>query len=458
MNDRDRNTSSQWQSSIGFIAAAAGSAVGLGNIWKFPYITGENGGGTFVLFYLLCIAVLGLPIMIAEVIIGRTTQSSPVRAFQRLSRGQRWWQLVGMLGVFSGILILSFYSVVAGWGLHYLYLSIIGGFPQNPDPQAYGDLFDSLVRSPRLNIWWHSVFMGITITVVLRGIRGGIERFANWAMLALLLLLAGLAIYATTLPGFLPAVEFVFGFSKSFTWRSALEALGHAFFSLSLGIGVMLTYGSYLKRQNDVIGTSVIIAIADTIVALGSCLVLFPIVFSVGLEPSAGPGLIFINLPIALLQIPFRQIGLLFFLLLFLAALTSAVSLLEMAVSFAIDSLGWSRNMAAAVMGGSIYLLGIPVAVSGGEGFFGAGLKQTIGMTWFDAVDYLSSNWLLPLGGIGISLFVGWHMSSESKAIAFGEGSKLGSVQWLYSSWLLAIRWLCPVVILLVMLYNLKIF
>ena len=458
MDDRDRNTSSQWQSSIGFIAAAAGSAVGLGNIWKFPYVTGENGGGTFVLFYLLCIAVLGLPIMIAEVIIGRTTQSSPVRAFQRLSRGQRWWQLVGMLGVFSGILILSFYSVVAGWGLHYLYLSIIGGFPQNPDPQAYGDLFDSLVRSQRLNIWWHSVFMGITITVVLRGIKGGIERFANWAMLALLLLLAGLAIYATTLPGFLPAVEFVFGFNNSFTWRSALEALGHAFFSLSLGIGVMLTYGSYLKREDDVIGTSIIIAIADTIVALGSCLVLFPIVFSVGLEPSAGPGLIFINLPIALLQLPFRQIGLLFFLLLFLAALTSAVSLLEMAVSFAIDSLGWSRNMAAAVMGGLVYLLGIPAAVSGGESFFGAGLKQTIGMTWFDAVDYLSSNWLLPLGGIGISLFVGWHMSSESKAIAFGEGSKLGSVQWLYSSWLLAIRWLSPVVILLVMLYNLKIF
>ena len=143
---QDRNTSSQWQSSIGFIAAAAGSAVGLGNIWKFPYITGENGGGTFVLFYLLCIAVLGLPIAIAEVTIGRTTQSSPVRAFQRLSGERSWWQLVGILGVFSGIIILSFYSVVAGWGLHYLYLSIVGGFPQNADPQAYGDLFDSLVR------------------------------------------------------------------------------------------------------------------------------------------------------------------------------------------------------------------------------------------------------------------------------------------------------------------------
>ena len=455
---QNRNTSSQWQSSIGFIAAAAGSAVGLGNIWKFPYITGENGGGTFVLFYLLCIAVLGLPIAIAEVMIGRTTQSSSLRAFQRLSGERSWWQLVGILGVFSGIVILSFYSVVAGWGLHYLYLSIVGGFPQNADPQAYGDLFDSIVQSPRLNIWWHSVFMGITIAVVIRGIKGGIERFANWAMLALLLLLAGLAIYATTLPGFSPAIKFVFGFSNSFTWKSALEALGHAFFSLSLGIGVMLTYGSYLKPQDDVVGTSIVIAIADTIVALGSCLVLFPIVFSVGLEPSAGPGLIFINLPIALFQLPVKQIGLLFFLLLFLAALTSAVSLLEMAVSFAIDSLGWSRNMAAAVMGGSIYLLGLFTAVSGGEGFFGTGLKQAIGMTWFDAADYLSSNWLLPLGGIGISLFVGWRMNSELRATAFSEGSKLGSIKWLYSLWLLAIRWLCPVVILLVMLYNLNIF
>ncbi|WP_019507862.1 sodium-dependent transporter [Pleurocapsa sp. PCC 7319] len=455
----NRKASNHWRSSIGFIAAAAGSAVGLGNIWKFPYITGQNGGGTFVLFYLLCIVILGLPIMVAEVMIGRTTQSSPVRAFQRLSAPNSGWQVVGMLGVFAGILILSFYSIVAGWGLHYLFLSIVGGFPQGNNPQAYTDLFDSLVQSVRLNIWWHSLFMGITIVVVLRGIRGGIEKFANWGMLALLILLGGLAVYGATLPGFLPAVKFLFAFSDNFTWKSALEALGHAFFSLSLGIGVMLTYGSYLQRHDDVVGTSIAIAIADTIVAIGACLVLFPIAFSVGLEPSAGPGLIFINIPLALLQLPWGRIGLLvFFVLLLLAALTSAVSLLEMAVSFLIDSLGWSRTLAASTMGGFIYLLGIPSALSGGSGFFGAGLKQLIGMSWFDAADYLSSNWLLPLGGIGISLFIGWRLNPQLRTLEFQDGSRLGSKSGLYSGWLLVVRWLSPIVIVLVMLYNLGFF
>lgn len=458
IDQQNRTSSNHWGSSIGFIAAAAGSAVGLGNIWKFPYIAGQNGGGTFVLFYLLCIIILGLPIMIAEVMIGRTTQSSPIRAFQRLSTRNSGWQVVGLLGVLAGIVILSFYSIVAGWGLHYLFLSVVGGFPQDSNPQAYTDLFDSLVKSARLNIWWHSVFMGITILVVLRGIRGGIERFANWGMLALFLLLGGLAVYGTTLPGFLPAVEFLFAFSDNFTWKSALEALGHAFFSLSLGIGVMLTYGSYLQRHDDVVGTSIAIAIADTVVAIGACLVLFPIAFSAGLEPSAGPGLIFINIPLALLQLPWGRVGLLvFFVLLLLAALTSAVSLLEMAVAFLIDSFRWSRTLAASLMGSFIYFLGIPSALSGGEGFFGAGLKQMIGMTWFDTADYLTSNWFLPLGGIGISIFVGWRLNSQQRALEFKDGSRLGSLRALYSFWLFALRWLSPIVIVLVMLYNLGI-
>ena len=459
MNDREnRHTSSQWQSHLGFIAAAAGSAVGLGNIWKFPYIAGENGGGTFVLFYLLCILILGLPIMIAEVMIGRTTQSSPIRAFQRLAGRRSWWQIVGMLGVFTGILILSFYSVVAGWGMHYLYLAIANGFPQDNNPQVYVALFDSVVQSTRLNIWWHSVFMGITILVVLRGIRGGIEKFANWGMLGLLLLLGGLVAYGTTLPGFAPAIKFLFGFNRSFTWRSALEALGHAFFSLSLGLGAMLTYGSYLKRDDDVVGTSIAIVIADTIVAIGACLVLFPIVFSVGLEPSAGPGLIFINIPLALLQLPLGRLGLmLFFLLLLLAAVTSAVSLLEMAVSFLIDSKGYSRAIASIIMGVFVYLLGIFSALSGGTGFFGSGLQNSIGMSWFDAADYLTSNWLLPLGGIGISLFVGWQWNQQQQINEFKAGSKLG-LTWLYDFWRSSLRWLCPIVIVLVMLYNLNVF
>ena len=451
-NQENRTTSNHWQSTFGFIAAAAGSAVGLGNIWKFPYITGQNGGGTFVLFYLLCIVLLGFPIMIAEVMVGKISQSSPVRAYGRLSNRSRVWQIVGSIGVITGFVILSYYSVVAGWTLHYLFLSVGQGFPQGNQPQAYADLFTSLYQSVRLNIWWHSVFMGITTAIVLRGVRSGIERVAKWGMIALFGLLVGLVIYSSTLPGFSPALEFVFGQSENFTWASALEALGHAFFSLSLGMGAMLTYGSYLQRQDNTVTTSLAIAIADTTVAISACLILFPITFSVELEPAAGPGLVFINIPLALGQLPFGQIWLLvFFLLLSLAALTSAISLLEVPTAFLIDSLGWSRPIAATCCAALIYALGLPSAVSGGAGFWGEGLKQTLGMTWFDTVDYLASNWLLPIGGIGISLFVGWRLTSQQRQ------QELGSIPWLYSILVFLLRWLIPVAIVFVMLHALGI-
>ena len=453
MIDRDNRTSSdRWQSSFGFIAAAAGSAVGLGNIWKFPYVTGQNGGGTFVLFYLWCIVLLGFPVMIAEVMVGKLSQSSPVRAYSRLSNRSRLWQAVGLVGVITGFVILSFYSVVAGWTLHYLFLAIFRGFPQDIQPEAYASLFDSIYQSVKLNIWWHSVFMGITTFVVLRGVKGGIESVAKWGMIALLGLLAVLVVYSTTLPGFSTALDFVFGQSAKFTWSSALEALGHAFFSLSLGMGAMLTYGSYLQRRDNIVTTCTAIAIADTLVAIGACLVLFPITFSAGLEPSEGPGLVFINIPLALLQLPFGYIGLLvFFLLLSLAALTSAISLLEVPTSFLIDSLSWSRPLATTVCAALIYALGLPSAVSGGEGFWGKRLEQIIGMTWFDTVDYLASNWLLPLGGIGISLFVGWRLTSAQRKM------ELGSFPWLCSVLVFLLRWLIPVAIVFVMLHALGI-
>ncbi|MDJ0635432.1 MAG: sodium-dependent transporter [Xenococcaceae cyanobacterium MO_188.B29] len=452
IDQETRTVSNHWQSPLGFVAAAAGSAVGLGNIWKFPYMTGQNGGGTFVLFYLLSIVMLGFPIMVAEVMVGKISQSSPVRAYSRLSNHSRLWQALGFVGVMTGFIILSYYSVVGGWTLHYLFLSVARELPQDSQPQAYADLFGSLYQSVRLNIWWHSVFMGITILIVLRGVRSGIEWVGKWGMLALLVLLVGLAIYSSTLPGFSTALEFVFGHSENFTWTSALEALGHAFFSLSLGMGAMLTYGSYLQRRDKVLTTSLAIAIADTFIAIGACLVLFPITFSVGLEPAAGPGLVFINIPLALLQLPFGYIGsILFFLLLSLAALTSAISLLEVPTAFLIDSLGWSRRLAATVCGGIIYLLGFPSAVSGGEGFWGEGLKQTLGMNWFDSADYLTTNWLLPLGGIGISLFVGWRITAEQRK------TELGSIPWLYSILVLLLRWFVPIAIVFVMLHALKV-
>lgn len=451
-NQANRTSSTQWQSSFGFIAAAAGSAVGLGNIWKFPYVTGQNGGGTFVLFYLFCIVLFGFPIMIAEVMVGKISQSSPVRAYSRLSNQNKLWQGIGFVGVITGFIILSFYSIVAGWSLHYLFLAIVRGFPQDIQPEIYADFFTSLYQSVKLNIWWHSVFMGITTFVVLRGVHSGIETVAKWGMIALFVILMGLALYCATLPGFATALDFVFGQSVKFTWTSALEALGHAFFSLSLGMGAMLTYGSYLQSRDDIVTTCSAIALADTVVAIGACLVLFPITFSAGLEPAAGPGLVFINIPLALLQLPFGYIGLLvFFLLLSLAALTSAISLLEVPTAFFIDSLGWSRRSAATACAALIYALGLPSAVSGGQGFWGKGLEAIIGMTWFDTVDYLTSNWLLPLGGIGISLFVGWGLTAKQRK------TELGSFPWLYSVLVFLLRWLIPVAIAFVMLHALKV-
>lgn len=451
-DSQDRSLNSQWGSKVGFIAAAAGSAVGLGNLWKFPYITGENGGGTFVLFYLFCIIFFGVPLMIAEVLIGRTTQSSPVRALGRLTHQHRGWQGVGFLGVFTGAIILSFYSVVAGWGLHYLFLAIIGGFPVDAQVDAYADLFNSLYQSEGLNIWWHTVFMIITSGVILGGVKKGLEKVANGGMVLLFFIIIALAIYGATLSGFGEALSFVFGSSNRFTWKSALEALGHAFFSLSLGMGAMLTYGSYLRRSDDGVVTSMVISLADTIVAIGACLVLFPITFSVNLEPSVGPGLVFINIPLALLQLPLGRIGLvIFFILLFIAALTSAISLLEVVTSFLIDSLGWKRTRAASICAVVIYFLGIPSALSGGEGFFGKGLQSLIGKTWFDTLDYLSSNWLLPLGGLGLSLFMGWRMESALRQQEFGTGSPLGRITWIYSVWLFLIRWITPLGIGLLM-------
>jgi NSS family neurotransmitter:Na+ symporter len=459
IDNKDRTSSTQWGSKLGFIAAAAGSAVGLGNIWRFPFVTGQNGGGLFVLCYLLCVVALGFPIMVAEVTIGRTTQSSPVRAFGQLSNHSRLWQAVGLLGVITGAVILSYYSVVAGWGLHYLMLSLLGWFPQANTPEVYTNLFDSLHQSVGVNIWWHSIFMIITTWVVLRGVRGGLEQVANIGMVTLFVIIIVLTIYATTLPGFGSALEFVFGHAERFTWISALEALGQAFFSLSLGMGAMLTYGSYLKRHDDTVSTSLAISLADTIVAVAACLILFPITFSVGLEPSAGPGLVFINIPLALHQLPLGGVAMfVFFLLLFIAALTSAISLLEVTTAFLIDSLGWRRLKAAITCGMVVYFLGLPSAASGGNGFFGSGMEQMIGMTWFDAFDYLASNWLLPLGGIGISLFVGWHINSQRRLSEFSEGSWLGSLAWVYSVWVFLIRWFAPAAIAFVMLNVLGIF
>ena len=441
---------SHWGSRIGFILAAAGSAVGLGNIWKFPYVTGENGGGIFVLVYLACVVLVGLPVMIAEILIGRTTQSSPVGAFKSLAGTRSPWVGMGWLGVVSAFILLSFYSVVAGWSLHYTWLSISGQLA-GLGPENMAPVFGNLNRSVEANLFWHLIFMGLTIAVVFGGVSKGVERWSRILMPALLVMMLVLLGNSLTLDGFGKAVQFLFGFHQDkFTAAGALEALGHAFFSLSLGMGAMLTYGSYLRRRDDIVGASVTISALDTCIALVASLMLFPIIFSYGMEPAAGPGLVFISVPIALSQMPGTTfLATIFFALLVFAALTSAISMLEVATSYLIDQRGWQRGRAAVAAGLTIALLGLPSALSGGTRLFGSGMEALVGRNWFDSLDYLVANWMLPLGGLGMALFTAWRMNQRLRREEFLSGSRL---RGFYRSWLFLLKYPVPVAILLIFL------
>ncbi len=441
-----------WGSKAGFILAAAGSAIGLGNIWKFPYITGENGGGAFVIVYLGCIALIALPILIGEIIMGKTTQQSAVPAFRELSRPASPWMGIGWMGVLAAFLLLSYYAVIAGWTMHYVWLALQGTFT-GLDAEGVNNVFNESAASPGLNLSWLVVFMALTTFIVAGGIKRGIE-LASRIMLPLLgLILLALMIVAATSAkgGFSQAVDFVFSFrADQLTADGVLEAVGHAFFSVGVGMGTMIAYGSYLKRKSDAVGTSVLIVGLDTVIALMACMVLFPITFAYGLEPDAGPGLVFKNMPIALLALPGGSFwAVIFFVLLFVAALTSAISLLEVATSYVVDELKWSRLKAAFIGGILITLVGVPSALSNGSHWFNEGFADITGKNWLDSVDYLVSNIMLPLGGLGIALFVGWRMSKSIRQSAFSEGSGLAAT---YGAWCFLIQWLAPAAVLIVFL------
>ena len=440
-----------WGSRAGFILAAAGSAVGLGNIWKFPYITGVNGGGAFVLVYLACILLVGLPVMAAEILLGRSTQKSPVGAVRRLSGPRSGWQAFGWLGVASSFVILSFYSIVAGWSLHYAWLAITGSI-SGADPQSLEATFSDLFASPGHNLFWHIVFMAMTMAVVVGGVAKGLERWSRILMPALFVMLLALLIKSSTLEGFGKGVDFVFGFhADQLTARGVLEALGHAFFSLSLGMGSILTYGSYLREDDDIVAASITISLLDTLIAILAAIVLFPIIFTFGLEPSAGPGLVFISIPVALSQMTGGAIfAFIFFGLLVFAAITSAISMLEVTCSYFIDERGWTRKRATLMAGALVWLFGVPSALSGGTSLFGADFEAMFGMTWFNGADYLASNWMLPLGGLGISLFTAWKMDEAIRHHQFLNGSKLA---FFYKGWLLLLKFLVPVAITFVFLH-----
>lgn len=450
----------EWGSKLGFILAAAGSAVGLGNIWKFPYITGENGGGLFVIIYLVCIGLVGLPIMLAEVMLGRMSKRSAVGAFRKIDGEGSIWQGVGWIGVAAGFMILSYYSVVAGWALKYTVLSFSGEFSSGT-PEEMTALFKSVAGDGTGSVIWHVLFMVLTIAIVTGGVQKGVELAARVLMPVLFVMFIGLLIYAATLSGFSEGFDFVFGFhTDSFSGGSVLEALGHSFFTLSVGMGAMLTYGSYLKKDDDIVSASVAISVLDTVVALMACLVLFPITFTYGMEPTAGPSLVFVNMPIAFAQLPGGTIwAIVFFLLLVFAAVTSAISMLEVSAAYFIDELGWSRKKAVPLCGVGILLLGVPSALAASSDMFGANMEAGVfGRNWFDLFDYVTSNWMLPLCGLGISLFAAWRLGDKARRVEFEAGSTLGRLDLVYLAWLQVLRWFVPLAIGLVMLHALGVF
>jgi len=457
-------TRGAWGSKIGFVLAAAGSAIGLGNIWKFPYICGENGGGAFVLIYLVCIVVVGLPIMIGEIMIGRSTQKSPVGAFEDLGGKRSRWKIVGGMGVFAAFVMLSYYSIVAGWACHYTWLSISGEI-SGGDPKEVGAVFGNLYENTNANLGWHVFFMALTALVVLGGIQRGIERGARILMPLLLVMLSVLLVQATRQSGWDKALQFVFEpNTDNLTAEGVLEALGHSFFTLSLGVGAMITYGSYLRKDSCLVSNSVAICVLDTVIALMACLILFPITFSFGMTPTAGPGLVFQNIPVALAQMPGSQfLCIVFFSLLVFAALTSSISLLEVVASYFIDQKKWSRKKATLVCTAAITLFGIPSALSGGTDLFGANFasaKESIlgeewgAITkgnWFDFADYVVSNWMLPLSGMLIAVFCAWRLGEKVRRDEFVRSSTLGH---LYAAWLRLLQYVVPAIILVVLLHS----
>lgn len=402
-------SSQRWSSRWLFVLAAAGSAVGLGNIWKFPYIAGENGGGAFVLIYLVCIAAVGIPIMVSEVLLGRQGRSSPIHTMRKLAkaagRSQRW-SVLGWMGVLAGFLILSYYAVIAGWAVNYVWLTGSGAF-EGASAQTVGQSFDDFLASPLELIAYQTAFMILTIWIVGRGVTKGLEAAIRWFMPLLFLLLIALLVYSFNSGGFDQGFAFMFDMKwDAVTADSWLIAMGQAFFTLSLGMGTMMAYGAYVPDDANLGTTVVTIAALDTLIAVAAGLAIFPIVFANGLEVAQGPGLTFVTLPLAFGQMPFGSVfGALFFLLLSFAAITSAISLTEPALSFLVEEYNAKRQRVAISLGVICWALGLGTVFS-----FNIWSDVTFvgGLTFFDSVDYFSQNILLPLGGMLITFFAIW--------------------------------------------------
>ena len=432
---------------MGAIFAAAGSAVGLGNIWRFPMLVGDNGGAAFILIYIICILFVGIPIMVGEFVIGRHTQSNMIEAFRQLAPG-KWWRIIGVMGIGVAFIILSYYIVVSGWTLYYAYSSFTGALA---DPDCnYGAFFGAFVANPWLSLLSAVVFMLMTHLIIIRGVQNGIEKCSKVLMPMLLLIIGILVVCTFSMPGINEGLTFLLkpDFSK-LTISVVLAAMGQAFYSLSVAMGCLCTYASYFGRNTRLVSSALSVSSIDTSVAILSGFIIFPAVFSVpGVEVNAGPGLVFQTLPyvfnMAFGDVPFLAyiFSGLFYILLFLAALTSAISLHEAVTAYVHENWNITRKKASTIVSASAMFMGVFCCLS-----FGVLSHWTIfGLTIFDLFDVVSSTIILPLGGVLLALFVGWYLNRE---LVRKEITNDGQVsQRIFPILMFLLRWVAPIAIL----------
>lgn len=445
----EKSMHGMWSSRLAFILAATGSAVGLGNIWRFPYITSENGGGAFVLIYLLCILAVGLPVLMSEITVGRIGRMSPVNTFRNLTDeigASKAWVSIPWLGIIAGFLVLSFYSVVAGWTMHYCFLffkQLLGGAAIT-DPQT---TFSELLANPGLLTFWHATFMALTLGVVAFGVEKGLERSVTILMPLLFVLLLVLLVYGMSkLDPFLQGAAFLFKPDWSQVTPSVVvQAMGQAFFTLSLGMCAIMTYGAYLPKDVSIPRVAGIVAMADTGVALMAGLAIFPIVISYGIDPKGGgAGLIFTSLPLAFNDMPFGIVyGFTFFLLLSVAAWTSSISLLEPATAYLVERTRLGRKLSALVIGGLAWLTGMVSVL----GFNVLSHVKFGGRDLMGAIEHTANDFMMPVGGMLIALFTGWVVKRKMTREQLGEDFPA----LLYTLWLWLVRIITPLLVLVVL-------
>lgn len=423
--------------------------MGLGNLWRFPYLAGENGGGWFVALYLACLAGIGLPILLAEIALGRATRASPVVALRKVAGPATGWVGLGWLGLTAVILALAVYAVVAGWTLHFTALAFSGSVARLSPTEAAA-LFGAIHADFGRTFFWAMVFLASTAAIVQGGVRRGIERWSRILLPLLVLLLLLLLARSLTLEGARDGLRFAFGLrAGQVSASSVLDAMGQAFFTLGVGVGGLLTYGSYLRKEANIVSDSLTIVGLDTAVSLVACAVVFPITFTYGLAPAEGPGLVFVTLPTAFTSMPgAAPLAAAFFLLLAFTAMTSAISMLEMPTAHLIDARGWTRRRATLTTSGLIALLAVPIALAGSSQLFGDGMRAVVGSDALGLVMDTVTNWMMPLGGLGFAIFVSWRLPEAMRRRQFPSG--LTGV--LYTGWLATLRWLVPAAIALILL------